>query len=157
MIKSSLIIILFIFSTSYVKAADGGSGFGTDFFNEPPLIINESITEKTDADIVEDNIHPLLRYDLNKYLVIGTFLHLGNDNRSLAIIRTPDGTDHVVFLEDIFSNNEPPWTVKKINVRGIFIQTENTESSDENGNPVFLKKYIDVNNPSVNLTEMNNN
>jgi len=157
MIKSSLIIILFIFSTSYVKAADDGSGFGTDFFTEPPLIINESITEETDADIVENNIHPLLRYDLNKYLVIGTFLHLGNDNRSLAIIRTPDGTDHVVFLEDIFSNNEPPWTVKKINVRGIFIQTENTESSDENGNPVFLKKYIDVNNPSVNLTEMNNN
>ena len=118
MIKSYLIIILFIFYSSYLKAADLGSGFGTDFFTEPPVIINETITEETDEGVIEDNIHPLLRYDLNKYLVIGTFLQLGNDSRSLAIIRTPDGTDHVVFLEDILSNNKPPWTVKKINIRG---------------------------------------
>ena len=157
MIKSYLIIILFIFYTSCVKAADQGSGFGTDFFTEPPVVPNESITEKTDEDIVEDNIHPLLRYDLNKYLVIGTFLELDNDKRSLAIIRTPDGTDHVVFLESILSNNNPPWTVKKINLRGIFIQRENAESLDENGNSVFLEKHIDVNNPTINLTEMNKN
>ena len=160
MIKSYLIIILFIFYTSCVKAADHGNGFGSEIFTEPPVIKNESIVEETEEDIVEENLHPLLRYDLNKYLVIGTVLELANDKHSLAIIRTPDGTDHIVFLEDILSNNEPPWIVKKINVRGITVQKEVTDSAenlDENGNLVYLEKHIDVNNPTINLTEMNKN
>ena len=160
MIKSYLIIILFIFYTSCVKATDHGNGFGPEIFTEPPVIKNESIIEETDENIVEENLHPLLRYDLNKYFVIGTVLELANDKHSLAIIRTPGGTDHIVFLGDILSNNEPPWIVKKINVRGITFQKEVTDSAenlDENSNLVYLEKHIDVNNPTINQTEMNKN
>ena len=160
MIKSFLIIILFIFYTFCVKAAGDGNGFGTEIFTEPPPILNKSTTEATDENIVENNLHPLLRYDLNKYLVIGTVLELTNDKRSLAIIRAPGGSIHIVFLEDILSNNEPPWIVKKINVRGITFQKEVTDSAenlDENSNLVYLEKHIDVNNPTINLTEMNKN
>ena len=160
MIKSYLIIILFIFYTSCVKATDHGNGFGSEIFTEPPVIKNESIIEETEEDIVEENLHPLLRYDLNKYLVIGTVLELTDDKHSLAIIRTPGGTDHIVFLEDILSNNEPPWIVKKINVRGITVQKEDAdgaENLDEDGNLVYLEKNIDVNNSTINLTEINNN
>ena len=85
---------------------------------------------------------------------------MANDKHSLAIIRTPGGTDHIVFLEDILSNNEPPWIVKKINVRGITVQKEDTDSAenlDEDGNLVYLEKHIDVNNSTINLTEMNKN
>ena len=140
MIKNFLIITLFFTYTSVVKAAN--DGFGKQIFDEPPpKEKKETAPEETDENIVEENIHPLLRHDLNKYLVIGTFLELGNDKRSLAIIRVPEGTDHVVFLEDILSNNEPPWIVKKINLTGMFIQRENAESLDENGNLVYLEKY----------------
>ena len=158
MIKNFLIFVLFCFYTSCVKAAN--DGFGKQIFSEPPPILNESVTEETDENIVEENLHPLLRYDLNKYLVIGTVLELANDKRSLAIIRAPGGSFHIVFLEDILSKNEPPWIIKKINIRGITVQKEDTDSAenlDEDGNLVYLEKHIDVNNPSVNLTEVNNN
>jgi len=159
MIKNFLIFISFFFYISSVKAAE--DGFGREFFENPPPKEKEiSTTEKTDENIVEENLHPLLRYDLNKYLVIGTVLDLTNDKRSLAIIRAPGGSFHIVFLEDILSNNEPPWIVKKINVRGITVQKEDAdgaENLDENGNLVYLEKYIDVNNPTINLTEMNQN
>ena len=55
MIKSYLIIILFIFYTSCVKAADHGNGFGPEIFTEPPVIKNESIIEETDENIVEES------------------------------------------------------------------------------------------------------
>ena len=158
MIKNFLIFVLFCFYTSYVKAAS--DGFGKQIFSEPPPILNESTTEETDENIVEGNLHPLLRYDLNKYLVIGTVLELANDKDSLAIIRTPGGTDHIVFLEDILSNNESPWIIKKINIRGITVQKEDTDSAenlDKDGNIVYLEKNIDVNNSTINLTEMNKN
>ena len=157
MIKNYLIIILFLFYASCLKAVE--DGFGKQIFDEPPPQEKKEITEKeTDENIiVKENVHPLLRHDLNKYLVIGTFLELDDDNRSLAIIRVPEGTDHIVFLDDILSNNEPPWIIKNINLRGIFIQKENAESLDENGNLVYFEKYIDVNNPNINLAEMNKN
>ena len=157
MIKNYLIFILFCFYASCLKSAE--DGFGKQIFEEPPPEKIEQTTTKVmdDNDIVKENVHPLLRYDLNRYLVIGTFLQLGKDNRSLAIIRVPEGTDHIVFLEDILSNNEPLWTVKEINLRGIVIQQEKPENSDENDNPLFLKKNIDVNNPQITITEMNNN
>ena len=161
MIKSYLIIILFIFYTFCVKAAGDGNGFGTEIFTEPPAQEKvESTTEETNENILDENLHPLLRYDLNKYLVIGTVLELANDKRSLAIIRAPGGSDHVVFLEDILSNDESPWIIKKINLRGITVQKEDTESAEnlnENGNLAYLEKHIDVNNPTINLTEMNKN
>ncbi len=145
MIKNFIIITLFFLYTSGVKANDG---FGKEIFDEPPTqVTGETTSKETDENVVEENIHPLLRHDLNKYLVIGTFLELNNDKRALAIIRVPEGSDHIVFLEDILSKNEPPWIVKKINLRGIVIQRENAESLDENGNLVYLEKYIDVNNP----------
>ena len=160
MIKSFLIIILFIFYTFCVKAAGDGNGFGPEIFTEPPPILNKSTTEATDENIVENNLHPLLRYDLNKYLVIGTVLELANDKRSLAIIRAPGGSFHIVFLEDILSNNEFPWEIKEISIRGISVQKENPESAenlDENGNLIYLEKHIEDNNSTINLTEMNNN
>ena len=151
MIKNFLIITLFFLYSS--KAAS--DGFGKQIFEEPPpQEIQESKTEETDESIVEGNLHPLLRYDLNKYLVIGTVLDLANDKRSLAIIRAPGGSDHVVFLEDILSNDESPWIIKKINLRGITVQKENAESAenlDEAGNLIFLEKHIDVNNSTIKL------
>jgi len=157
MIKNYLIVILFCFYVSCLKAAE--DGFGKQIFSEPPPEKKELTTtnEIDDDDIIKENVHPLLRYDLNKYLVIGTFLQLGKDNSSLAIIRVPEGTDHIVFLEDILSNNELPWIIKEINLRGIVIQQEKPENLDENDNPLFLKKNIDVNNPQITITEMNNN
>jgi len=50
--------------------------------------------------------------------------------------------------------------IKKISIRGISVQKENPESAenlDENGNLIYLEKHIDVNNPTINLAEMNNN
>ena len=159
MIKSFLIFISFFFYISSVKAAE--DGFGREFFeNPPPKEKDVSTTQENDENIVEENLHPLLRYDLNKYLLIGTFLELDSDKRSLAIIRTLEGTDHILFLEDILSNNDPPWIVKKIDLNGITVQKENTESEEnlnEDGNLVDLEKYIDVNNPTLNLTEINLN
>ena len=159
MIKIFLIFISFFFYISSIKAAE--DGFGREFFENPPPKEKEiSTTEKTDENIVENNLHPLLRYDLNKYLVIGTVLELTNDKRSLAIIRAPDGTHHIVFSEDILSNNESPWVIKEISIRGISVQKENPESAenlDENGNLIYLEKHIDVNNSTINLTEMNKN
>ena len=67
---------------------------------------------------------------------------------------------HILLLEDILSNNDQPWIVKKIDLNGITVQKENTESAEnlnENGNLVDLEKYIDVNNPTINLTEINLN
>ena len=158
MIKSFLIFISFFFYISSVKAEDG---FGREFFeNPPPKEKEETTSEETDENIVEENSHPLLRYDLNKYSVIGTFLELDSDKRSLVIIRTPEGTDHILLLEDILTNNDPPWIVKKIDLNGITVQKENTETAEnlnEDGNTVDLEKYIDVNNPTINLTEMNKN
>ena len=159
MIKSFLIFISFFFYISSVKAAE--DGFGREFFeNPPPKEKEETTSEETDENIVEENLHPLLRYDLNKYSVIGTFLELDSDKRSLVIIRTPEGTDHILLLEDILTNNDPPWIVKKIDLNGITVQKENTETAEnlnEDANPVDLEKYIDVNNPTINLTEMNKN
>ena len=159
MIKNFLIITLFFLYSFCVKAE--GDGFGRQIFDEPPAQEKEeSTTEETNENIGEDNLHPLLRYDLNKYLVIGTVLELANDKRSLAIIRAPGGSVHIVFLEDILSNNDPPWIVKKIDLNGITVQKENTESEEnlnEDGNLVDLEKYIDVNNPTLNLTEINLN
>ena len=85
---------------------------------------------------------------------------MDNDKNSLAIIRTPGGSDHVVFVEDILSNDESPWIIKKIDLRRITVQKENAESAenlDENGNLIYLEKYIDVNNSTINLTEINKN
>ena len=151
MIKNFLIIILFFLYSSKVAS----DGFDKQIFEEPPpQEIQESTTEETDESIVEGNLHPLLRYDLNKYLVIGVVLVLANDKRSLAIIRAPGGSDHVVFLEDILSNDESPWIIKKINLRGITVQKENAESAenlDEAGNLIFLEKHIDVNNSTIKL------
>ena len=133
---------------------------------QSPQVIRSSPDEDTttfdsiNENIVDESLHPLLRYDLNKYLVIGTVLELANDKHSLAIIRAPGGTDHIVFLEDILSNNVSPWIIKKINIRGITVQKEDTDSAenlDEDGNLVYLEKHIDVNNPTINLTEMNKN
>ena len=159
MIKNFIIITLFFLYSFCVKAE--GDGFGRQIFDEPPAQEKEkSTTEETNENIGEDNLHPLLRYDLNKYLVIGTVLELTNDKRSLAIIRAPGGSFHIVFLEDILSNNESPWVIKEISIRGISVQKENPESAenlDENGNLIYLEKHIDVNNPTINLTEMNNN
>lgn len=159
MIKNFLIFISFFFYISNVKAAE--DGFGKQIFEEPPpQEKKETTTEETDENVVEENLHPLLRYDLNKYSVIGTFLELDGDERSLAIIRTPEGTDHIVFLEDIFSKDEPPWIVKKINLRGITVLKEDidsTEKLDEKGNIIYLEEHIDVNNSTINLAEINNN
>ena len=160
MIKYFLIIALFFLYSFCVQAE--GDGFGRQIFDEPPAKEKEeSTTEETNENISEDNnLHPLLRYDLNKYLVIGTVLELANDKRSLAIIRAPGGSFHIVFVEDILSNNEFPWVIKKISLRGISVQKENPESAenlDENGNLIYLEKHIDVNNSTINLTEMNNN
>lgn len=159
MIKNFLIItLLFLYSS---KASTDNDGFGKQIFEEPPpKEKGESITEETNENIVDENLHPLLRYDLNKYLVIGTVLELTNDKRTLAIIKAPGESIHVVFLEDILSNDESPWIIKKINLRGITVQKVNAESAkdlDENGNLIFLEKQIDVNNSTINLTEMNNN
>ena len=159
MIKSFLIFISFFFYISSVKAAE--DGFGREILeNPPPQEKKETTTEKTDENIVEENSHPLLRYDLNKYSVIGTFLELDSDKRSLVIIRTPEGTDHILLLEDILTNNDPPWIVKKIDLNGITVQKENAESAEnlnEDGNLVYLEKHIDVNNPTINLTEIHKN
>ena len=159
MIKIFLIFISFFFYISSVKAAE--DGFGREILeNPPPKEKDDTTSEETDENIIEENLHPLLRYDLNKYSVIGTFLELDSDKRSLVIIRTPEGTDHILLLEDILTNNDPPWIVKKIDLNGITVQKENTESAEnlnEDGNLVDLEKYIDVNNPTINLTEMNKN
>lgn len=155
MIKNLLFIVFFLFYSFSIQAAE--NGFSKQFFSEPSPTQNELTTNESNGSSVSDNKHPLLRYDLNKYFIIGTFIELNNDKRSIAIVRSPDGTDHIIFEEDILSNNEPPWIVKKIQVRGITIIKEDTENLDENGNITYLKKNIDVNNSSINLTGMKSN
>ena len=155
MIKNILFIVFFLCYSSFIQAAE--NGFSKQFFSEPSPTENELTTSGSSGSIISNNKHPLLRYDLNKYFIIGTFIELNNDKRSIAIVRSPDGTDHIVFEEDILSNNEPPWIVKKIQVRGITIMKEDAESLDENGNITYLEKNIDVNNSSNNLTKMKSN
>lgn len=155
MIKNFLFITFFLFYSFSAQTAE--NGFSKQFFSEPSPTENELTTSESSGSIISNNKHPLLRYDLNKYFIIGTFIELNNDKRSLAIVRSPDGTDHIIFEEDILSNNEPPWIIKKIQVRGITIIKENTENLDEDGNITYLEKNIDVSNSSINLTKMKSN
>ena len=152
MIKFFLIASLFFLCTSITRAET--NPFGKDFFSEPPPGDDEVLSVLSEEDIVEESSHPLLRYDLRKYLIIGTVLELSGEKRSLAIIRTPDSTNHIVFLDDILSKDQPPWIIKNIDLRGITVQKEDPEELDEKGNPVYLEENIEVNNLTIDIISM---
>ena len=81
MIKNFLIATLFFLCTSTIKAET--NPFSKDFFSEPPPSDEEKQSELSDENIVEKSLHPLLRYNLNKYLVIGTVLELTSEKNAL--------------------------------------------------------------------------
>jgi Tfp pilus assembly protein PilP len=63
---------------------------------------NNDAKEKEDEEDVDDSVHPLIRYDLNKYFVKGVVKsELGN----LAIISFPSGRDYIMFSGDPLGNN----------------------------------------------------
>ena len=51
---------------------------------------------------IDDSVHPLIRYDLNKYFVKGV---VKSELGSLVIVSFPEGTDYIMFLGDPLGNN----------------------------------------------------
>ena len=51
-------------------------------------------------------------------------------------------SNHIVYIEDILSKDQPTWIIKEIDLRGITVQKEDPEELDENGIPVFLEETI---------------
>ena len=156
MFKNFLITTLFFLYASIIKADT--DPFSKDFFGEPPPPGDGEITsELSDENIVDENLHPLRGYDLNKYLVIGTVLELTGQKRSLAILRAPDESNHIVYIDEILSKDQPPWIIKEIDLRGITVQKDDPVELDENGIAVYPKEKIEVNNPTINISTMGNN
>ena len=97
MFKNFLIATIFFLCTSTIKAEV--DPFSKDFFSEPLPSDEVETSELSDENIVEKSLHPLRRYNLNKYLVIGTVLELTSEKRSLAIIKAPDESNHIVYID----------------------------------------------------------
>jgi|TARA_B100001079_G_C16399447_1_gene510684 hypothetical protein len=157
-LKKLLIFILLFFCPSFV-IAEVDPFNNLEFFSEPPPE-GEGQTKPTsdeeDEGNVDENLHPLLRYDLYKYFVKGVvFIDVSeniNNKRALAIISARGESDHVVREGDSISKDWPQWTIKEIRLRGIIVQKRDGENLDDDGNPVYLEERIDVRNPSINTS-----
>ena len=83
----------------------------------------------------EDNsIHPMVRYDVNKYFVKGT---ITSDEGALAIISLPGDKDYFLFLGDPLGNDLH--TIRSINQDFIILSKSNGEGvSISVSNPIRI-------------------
>ena len=143
-----IFIILLIYP---ILAKSESNPFSKKLIKEVP-ISQEQTTSKTNTSVninEEKNVHPLLKYNLNRYFVKGVLIVNGGKykNRALTIISAAGESDHLIQVGDSISDEWPQWTVSEIGIRSVIFKKRDGDELDENGEPIFLIEKIQVLNP----------
>ncbi len=143
-----IFIILLIYP---ILAKSESNPFSKKLIKEVP-ISQEQTASKTNTSVninEEKNVHPLLKYNLNRYFIKGVLIVNGGKykNRALTIISAAGESDHLIQVGDSISNEWPLWTVSEIDIRSVTFKKRDSDSLDENGEPILLTEKIEVLNP----------
>ena len=143
-----IFIILLIYP---ILAKSESNPFSKKLIKEAP-ISQEQTASKTNTSVninEEKNVHPLLKYNLNRYFIKGVLIVNGGKykNRALTIISAAGESDHLIQVGDSISNEWPLWTVSEIDIRSVTFKKRDSDSLDENGEPILLTEKIEVLNP----------
>ena len=146
------IYFIFIILLIYPILAKGESNpFSKKLIKEVPISQGQTTSQtNTSVNINEEkNVHPLLKYNLNRYFVKGVLIVNGGKykNRALTIISAAGESDHLIQVGDSISDEWPQWTVSEIGIRSVIFKKRDGDELDENGEPIFLIEKIQVLNP----------
>ena len=146
------IYFIFIILLIYPILAKGESNpFSKKLIKEVPVSQGQT-TSQTNTSVninEENNVHPLLKYNLNRYFVKGVLIVNGGKykNRALTIISAAGESDHLIQVGDSISDEWPQWTVSEIDIRSVIFKKRDGDELDENGEPILLIEKIQVLNP----------
>jgi Tfp pilus assembly protein PilP len=138
--------VLFVFFTS-IAFADNDP-FSRSF--------TEEITQSSSADTYssstsydsENTVHPIIRYDLSRYIVKGTIFA---EQGSIAVVGIPGFNDTILFLGDELGKDS--YTITEIGIDTITLSNKNSidsaESSGEENIGEVDVVVMQIDNPMV--------
>ena len=144
---------VFIFCLLFPILAKGETNpFSKKLIKEVPVSQEQTTSlANTNIDINEEskNVHPLLKYSLNRYFIKGVLIVKDGKykDRALTIISASGESDHLIQVGDSISDEWPQWTVSEISIRSVTFKKRDGDALDENGEPILLEEKIEVLNP----------
>jgi hypothetical protein len=119
--NKKLIIILFFF-LFWAPAISADSDAFSRSFTEEKIDPLSSLGTSSISNDDNEGIHPMIRYDINKYFLKGAVI---STKGSLAIISYPGGLDYILYLGDPIGNDMN--TLKKININYVIAGKKDSE------------------------------